>query len=672
MPVMGALEGNIGYLGRQAVDEVSPAVKSTIKSLGNEKGFIDLSTGKPFAKPGPQDYLDLNETPINKTTPAIPDKGSLIKNEKGDWVPSPKPETPIMAQGGEAPGRGFTPQEQAQASAEFNQPKAQPDTGTAPTSEVPFPKVSTEPVDVSSARTGKNPLTGGNPVLVDLRGEAGKNQYYLDDQNQARNALDKYVPGNTALEVEKNLGPKIQEDSQRIKNIIASNPDASMTVGDLIKANQDALRVAGRNPAAPDGINTETASLFQELNLQRGVSGQVDTSQVLKGNDLIDMKKYLDDRLKNVYKKLDNNGTLTPAETATLTLRRTINNNLKSMYPDNPDMPGTGIGSALDRQQGMINARQSVADAASKEEAGLSATATEKANASSKIPPFLRPVTNALGKQPAWLKTAETLGVGALGLNELKDLPNQVGTAVGIAQTGLGDVKNLFSKENQAVADQKGIDMGAHDPSISRYTKDVNIDNSGHLILSQPTTPVKTLTPGTPDYVLASNSLSDGKRTFMSNATTLIAPAINQLSDDLKTMPLDIWHGLDSSQKVDNYTSNPKNPYAKQVSDLNNFNSMYKSAYKAITGSDAEATQLLTPGLAPDQFKQRYAAMIQMVNDTYNHFYTPWAQTSEIPGNQGNNGGIAPYTQTTGPQSWNDPGMTNNAGLPPIGSILNQ
>jgi len=37
--------------------------------------------------------------------------------------------------------------------------------------------------------------------------------------------------------------------------------------------------------------------------------------------------------------------------------------------------------------------------------------------------------------------------------------------------------------------------MGAHDPSISRYTKDVNIDNSGHLILSQPTTPVKTLTP---------------------------------------------------------------------------------------------------------------------------------------------------------------------------------
>jgi len=35
----------------------------------------------------------------------------------------------------------------------------------------------------------------------------------------------------------------------------------------------------------------------------------------------------------------------------------------------------------------MINARQSVADAASKEEAGLSATATEKANASSKIPP---------------------------------------------------------------------------------------------------------------------------------------------------------------------------------------------------------------------------------------------------------------------------------------------
>ena len=386
--VMGSLspggEGDI--MDAQKLADEAKAKGETPKVLdanGNvaQSEFVGGQSPKPVE---PATILDAKGNPIKSTVEAP------IK-EGGYATPNANPAT----------GTDVRP---ATAS---TQPKPNtPPVDTNTTGTLPYPNVPLTPEDVSGTRTGTHPLTGGNPVLVDLRGEAARNHYYLEDQTNSRAVMDKYVPGNTPTEVEYNLPKKLAEEGQRIKNIIGNDPQ-KINVSDIVAQNDAALKSQGYTPGTSAKADSATRGALNEFDSQVGTHADAPGKEQVSGNDIENYKKILDKQLQSVYKKMDNGTTLTPEETAKLTLRRTLNNNLRQMYPE--------VGDALDRQSGMHDAIPSAAKAAKVQEATDTNTIVDKKVAAEKLasqpkPNFIQRMKN----QPAGLIATELGGTAAV------------------------------------------------------------------------------------------------------------------------------------------------------------------------------------------------------------------------------------------------------------------
>lgn len=225
----------------------------------------------------------------------------------------------------------------------------------------PHPDIADEPLEIVN-RVNKNPLTQGNPVLVNLRDQSKKNLYYLEDMDRAQHALDKYVAGESALEVERNLPKVLTEESKRISNTIARQPK-TQTIDTIIALNEKNMAKSGITPGISAKADTATGGLLKELQAQitAGSSDVVPTQA--DGELLMQYKKLLDKRLKSAYKKDDLGTALSPEENATLTMRRSIDELLTEMYPKSKE--------ALQRQSALMDARTSVAKAADKEQENL-------------------------------------------------------------------------------------------------------------------------------------------------------------------------------------------------------------------------------------------------------------------------------------------------------------
>lgn len=237
----------------------------------------------------------------------------------------------------------------------------------------------------------------------------------------------------------------------------------------------------------------------------------------------------------------------------------------------------------------------------------------------SQVPGMTNAIVNAIPKVNTALNVAGQTGkVASMGLPAL--------------------LANSTAQQGEAIPGQ-----GAKG-DIGQYVTSSTPDKSGHYSLATPTTPITPLTPGTPQYTQARNALPSGITPFMAAAPTYMQ-GINNTVDAVKGMPLNIFTGLKTAQNVLDYTSNPQNQYARQVSDIYGMNQVYSSAYQNINGVKPDPNQLINPGMQPDQLEQRLGSMIDFINHSYNQYYTPYAETSAVPQNSGGNG-IVSYQQT--------------------------
>lgn len=255
-------------------------------------------------------------------------------------------------------------------------------------------------------------------------------------------------------------------------------------------------------------------------------------------------------------------------------------------------------------------------------------------------------------------------GIAGAGNAATKGLPPITGQIAGQTEARLPSL--LLNNHEVSDYSPDGQQNPSHiADSISGYAKDVKFDNSGHYTLPQSSSPITPLTPGTPEYIQAQAALPNNTRAFMTNAP-LTTKAVNRVVDDLSSMPLNILTGFKNNQDLLNYASNPQNPYAKQVADLDGMNKVYASAYQNVMGQAPDNSQLITPGLLPDQLQQRFAGMLQFINDSYGQYYQPYAQTSATPtGNTDN--GITQYQKPQAPQSAAGMVQQNFPSLPPLG-----
>ncbi|MDE2015880.1 MAG: hypothetical protein KGI72_05155 [Patescibacteria group bacterium] len=278
---------------------------------------------------------------------------------------------------------------------------------------------------------------------------------------------------------------------------------------------------------------------------------------------------------------------------------------------------------------------------------------------------------SAMGQQPPLLKRILTnpLAVGAEivgGMQVAPHLPEIASTLGGGMLAGAKKAYDVLSGGDNANAKQSGQE----DNGVMFHVDSVPQDpKTGNYLL--PENPgVTPLTPGTPEYTRAQNSLSGGARQFMQNAPQYMS-TVNQVNSDVKGgMPLNIMTLFKSAQDVSAYLSDPKSPYAKQLADVGKLNSQFRAAYTAVTGEKPDDSQMLSPGNSAEQFSEKYKEMVKFIHDNFAQFQVPYLQTSEAP--QSFNAPGGPQTQYQQPQA--SPNAASIMGgnmpalnLPPVG-----
>lgn len=273
--------------------------------------------------------------------------------------------------------------------------------------------------------------------------------------------------------------------------------------------------------------------------------------------------------------------------------------------------------------------------------------------------------------------TAGAIALGASGpvIGGIKSaipiVEKAAGAGLGLASAGINGLANTLGYVPKTEAgDPNNNKPITHDGSIPQ-------DAQGHYSLPQNPS-ITPLTPGTPEYVRASNALPGGSRQFMVNAPQYMN-TINTVQDDLKSgLPLNIMTKFKTSQDIQAYLSDPKNPYAKQLANIGSLNAKFLSAYSAINGTKPSDSQFLSPGDSAEQFQEKYNEMVKYIFDNYTQFQVPYIQTTEAPISS-NKGGTVPYQQPQQNNDWS--GMKQGGipslnlppqGLPPIGSIPTQ
>jgi hypothetical protein len=359
LSTMAAIPGPNGIIGPSPEGEVATPVESKVAPTIPKTEIPTTLEVKPPVKEIPKVAEQVNNLPVIDNRPTI-DSPILDKNGVPFKTPVNQYATPDAnpLTGKDVSGStGLPPIEE------------KPPSNTVPITGKIHSEIPDNPVDVSGTRVNKNPVTQGNPVIVDLRNEAKRNPYYLEDMQNSQKIIDQYVPGNTAKEVEANLNPKILEESKRIDNVMATQaPKTKVTLGDIIDANETTLKEKGLNPIS-ENVNPESTATNQLITQFNNIKGgkKMLLSTEITGPELREYISNVDKQLQNVYKIQERGGSLTPPQTAMLTMRRTLSEQLKTMYPD--------ISDALDRQSGMITARPSVANAAGAEETATIKTA---------------------------------------------------------------------------------------------------------------------------------------------------------------------------------------------------------------------------------------------------------------------------------------------------------
>lgn len=647
-PVVSAIQNSPGAdLLRGHPEKVLPKIQSNISKQSNILHNASNASMKRVKgqTPTAQDLADetagiqtmqgmatgtIGEAPVDE---AAPTKYTLGATEGVD----PKTGLPV---GGRLYGRdrvAVNPQEgQDIVNPAPQQPQVAPEAAPEPAPPpVPHPDVPDSPVEITQ-RTGAHPLTGGNPVLVDLRDEAKKNGYYFDDQTKSREVMDKYVPGNTPLEVEQELPKTLNEETKRIQNIMSQNPGKTANVSDLITQNEINLTKKGIKPGISSSADSATREALNTLDSQIADQSNLPGKTTITGDELINYKNILDDQLESAYKKSANGTSLTPGENAMRTLRRTINDQLKLMYP--------GMGDALDRQTAMIDAIPSVAKAAGTAEKDATAIASEpKPTLGDKLGEFSQSI-------PGKIAGAVLLGEGFRGGQDLPKIVN--GAIATVGKAGSEFLNSPFmpriGASQQQIQSSTDTNKSKHDQSISYQFPDVKPDpNTGEWSWEQKQAPGgsfmteqqfqdATVNKGIlsgPIYNALNDKLQESKANanavmgrnggkvydFMSGAREGFTGSTNAIKN-IDSLPSGFWNAWKPGLDIKAYSQDSSNPRSvvNAMGNIESINDKFSDLYSDMNNNKAPDNNLLIqPGDSSEQIKGKLNQQAALIKGYY-------------------------------------------------------
>lgn len=489
--------------------------------------------------------------------------------------------------------------------------------------------------------------------------------YGAGNEAQVQNTLDHFVPGKTATEQYKNLQPTLDNFGKQIDYAIDSSPkttDLSTIMSDYDK-NLNAAGIYRTSASSKGAVQAAARKYVKDL------TGISDDTGVITARSLADSLKAVNKDAGPVFKKIDNGSKLLPQDEAILAARETIRNSLTSMYG--------GQGGVVDQ---LLRKQGDLYDAADSLKAGQMAEYK-----TSLKPSLLQKITS----QNPLLTGAEILGGVAAYKGGLPLISSAAGIGMAAASHGINNVADILGYMPKGIAGGTGDQPTSsnsnaytkYSPDVSgNYTLPTQTDVSNSYMTNAQRQQLETgITPGTPQYIKIEQKYNDDQAkahaqlpnhttAFMDNAPTYMQDA-SQTSKDLQTMPLDLFHSLDTAQKWDAYLSDPHNPYAKQVANLDTLNTDYINAYTAVNGGPPPPSSLISAGQSKEQVQELWGRMVTFIGDTYKNKLPAYLAVATPSGQQTVSGGQAYSPPAQLPQVQNQSVDMSGGNVPMRGAM---
>lgn len=163
--------------------------------------------------------------------------------------------------------------------------------------------------------------------------------YGADREAAVQNTIDRFVPGQTAIEKYANLKPAMESFGQQITNIMAQAPKVAKLEGegslmadyDKNLANEGIYRTSN---APRDAVQKEARKYITRLyNNAKGVPNEIAPSEIADV-DLYGLKQQVNQDAQSIFKKIENGATVTDKEKVILAARQTLDDQLSALHPE--------------------------------------------------------------------------------------------------------------------------------------------------------------------------------------------------------------------------------------------------------------------------------------------------------------------------------------------------
>lgn len=461
--------------------------------------------------------------------------------------------------------------------------------------------------------------------------------YGAGREADVQSTVNNYVPGKTAGEQYANLQPTMDNFGQQITDIMQKNPKAA-PLTQIMSDYDKNLNAAGiyRSTKLPkDAVQKEALSYINDL--YNGAAGE--TSSVvptsISDNTLYGLKQSVNQDAQSIYKKIDNGTSLTDREKVILAARQTIDDTLSTLHPDVKDLT-TKQSHLYDAADSLYKGREGEINTPNP---GFFGAIKKHPLGSAIALPLIGSAVTAGGYEATKLPYGDLGGAIANKATGNSGNANYSIDTSAPSHMGSADVKKATGLQYTYDDYQKDI----NDP---RYVPGSNFKNSVDTKMAATDA---TATQNLPGQV---SSFMGGTAQQALNAQAKVQ-GIN-----LKGLQ-DVSQRLKTTQDYDAYTSNPKNPYAQELVNLKNANTLYGQAVRNITGAEPDPQTLIMPGDTAEMMKEKIVAQNKFIKDTYKQYQPYWDAknpTNEVTTNQNT------FKQNTGGTS------AGTSNLPPIPS----
>ena len=659
---MGAVEGNMGYLARQAKGEIGSGAE---RVAGGIQDAVDTAKAQPgglqagfLRVPGdvPGDNLDM---------------GSYIKDAQGNIIPKPGGE-PAAPEPNTATGQASTP---LNANAE-KMPPASENTGQSSnandqtasangqTTQPPRPTVKEQyPHYDANAPTGKP-----GSVHVYLNTDSA---YGAEQGANAQAAVDN-IPGATATDKYINIPARIAELGDQ-KNALAA-ADTSPIPSSVLRNNyMEELKpftvpdgtVPGKDEMTQSQANKMVDNQMTKSYAKSGVRPNIDPATTQSTNSVTDIASMKDTANIDNQKLLARRGNGTPlsaTDQQTLAWRDALQKTLQDEAPN--------VAKVTKEQSGLYDAAGSLEK---QKEADYQAAAKAAS----------QPKQSGLGKIGSLLRNPiVALPIEALGLREFG---NGGADISGLAGKFVGAVSNSATGNNSTASLQKmklNTTLPSHldDQAVKKATgAPMTLDEYNQKILEPGYAPGSMARQNLDAQMsiakeAAKQNISGDIVKFMGGDAQAALSAQAALENvNLKGMT-GVIKNLSNAQAYSAYTSNPKNPYAQDILNIRNANLLYAQAVKDITGNPPDPKDTIQQGDTAEMIAEKLTAQNKFIQDNHNLHQPYWDVYNFTPTNS--NSSTSPTRPQAAPAGFPpgfhfglNPGA--GGGLPPLGTTQN-